>query len=83
MPKPTATAPALPSNEKVTEAKEKLMDKKSKQIASAEEGRRSSVDLRTTWATSLKKGRGRERGRVERRARVKARPKVKAKASIR
>jgi len=62
MPKPTATAPALPSQEKVTEAKGKLMEKKSKQAASAEEGRRSSVDLRTKWSTSLKKSKGKGKG---------------------
>jgi len=62
MPKPTATAPALPSQEKVTEAKGKLMEKKSKQAASAEEGRRSSVDLRTKWSTSLKKSKDKGKG---------------------
>jgi len=38
------------------------MEKKSKQAASAEEGRRSSVDLRTKWSTSLKKSKGKGKG---------------------
>jgi len=62
MPKPTASAPALPSTDKVKEVKSKLEDKKSKQIETAEGGRRSSMDLRTTWAKSLKKGKGKGKG---------------------
>jgi len=63
MPKPAAAAaPPMPENQKVKEVKGKMMFAKSKRIATAEEGRRSSLDLREDWAKKLKKGKGKGKG---------------------
>jgi len=70
----------MPSNDKIKEVKDKMVETKSKRVESAEEGRRSSVDLRSTWAKGLKKGKGKGKGQNTGKGKGKRKVKGKGKS---